>query len=291
MPGKESLELSPLSQSFGWRDSTAAAETTSTRSYRCMKCFSGLSFAPLPSEVCTPQQRAECAALCVADPHPVCTAALYCMSWSHHKWIGARSCFNLSDTPFERIVFSVGNHALPHIVTEGVAAVLLQYSAGTRAFKTAFLASGAWGMVTFGMGYFFPCEWMQALWESALVLFYCALWLLPTETLYRRPALIPYARFWALLNSGFLTSRILKHQGYEFAGKSDPPACQHWKIINYRCWQCACSVYLGSSSLLLCLWSPGMHFGWTLNSGKAARRSARINMLPLCSTVRWSAHM
>lgn len=94
-------------------------------------------------------------------------------------------------------------YGVQHVVTEGVAFMLMQKGVGWNAAKRSLKYAVLWGIVTFvcySIEYsgtnihaqtFFGC-----LWNVALLLFYGALWLTPQKHLYRRPAAMMYAKFW-----------------------------------------------------------------------------------------------
>ena len=49
-------------------------------------------------------------------------------------------------------------------------------------------------------------------WQLCMGIYYYIIWLLPKQTLYRRPAVIYYAKFWAL----FRTATVLSSALYDF---------------------------------------------------------------------------
>lgn len=92
--------------------------------------------------------------------------------------------------------------AFHHIVTEGIAFLLMQkgcgYNAGKEAGKLAFL----WGLLTFIIMFFIYheasdiAEAVNLVWDFVMAIFYGSLWMMPQERLYRRPALISFSKFW-----------------------------------------------------------------------------------------------
>jgi hypothetical protein len=99
------------------------------------------------------------------------------------------------------------NSALQHGVTEGIAILLLQKGCGSHAAKTALKYTMVWMFVTFST-FFFVFKGgfdvsdiayvVSVFWDGCLSLFYIVLWLCPRKRLFRRPAAILYARFWAV---------------------------------------------------------------------------------------------
>jgi hypothetical protein len=94
-----------------------------------------------------------------------------------------------------------------HCVIEGIAVILMQYGCGMKAMQMAALRGGLFGLLAFSVCLFFYKSGSDSpgaviayfAWLVVLLLFYGTLWLTPQQKLYRRPAIIYYARFWALL--------------------------------------------------------------------------------------------
>lgn len=89
-----------------------------------------------------------------------------------------------------------------YVVTEGVALLLMQKGLGVHAATVAFKWSAAWAVVTLGCQYVIFTNHADhsfaasMIWQSFLTIFYGCLWLLPQRNLFRRPAVIYYARTW-----------------------------------------------------------------------------------------------
>lgn len=97
-----------------------------------------------------------------------------------------------------------------------------------------------WSIITFGIQYFsfrnsgttfgfglnvrlvtspvcaIALLFVQASYELFLFLFYGVLWLAPISCLFRRPALMRYARFWAIMRALMTASAFLRHENYRF---------------------------------------------------------------------------
>jgi hypothetical protein len=95
---------------------------------------------------------------------------------------------------------------IQHVVIEGIAVVLMQYGCGMRAMRIAGAAGGAIGLITFFAVLFYyrlgesssASVIIYFCWMIGLLVFYSTLWLMPQKRLYRRPAVIFYAKFWTL---------------------------------------------------------------------------------------------
>jgi hypothetical protein len=93
-----------------------------------------------------------------------------------------------------------------HVVIEGIAVILMQYGCGMRAMRVAGITGGVIGLITFltAMFYYRLGETSDVsvilyfCWMLGLLAFYATLWLAPQQRLYRRPAVIFYAKFWTL---------------------------------------------------------------------------------------------
>lgn len=105
--------------------------------------------------------------------------------------------------------------ALQHLVVEGVAILLMQKGLGINAARKAFKRAFAWGLWTLFVQisiYNTRHEVAFALnlsWNAMLFAFYFCLWVTPQRRLYRRPAVIMYARFWCLFRAYCSLSSLL----------------------------------------------------------------------------------
>lgn len=96
---------------------------------------------------------------------------------------------------------------------------LLQYGCGYQAV----INTAVWG-VTWGIATFFvyltlykdannTAYQIEMVWSSMLLLFYGTLWLAPETKLFRRSAVMYYARFWTLIRVAILTTTASAHFG------------------------------------------------------------------------------
>lgn len=107
--------------------------------------------------------------------------------------------------------------AVQHFVIEGIAIILMQYGCGMRAIRIASLAGGVVGVYTFLTVLFYyrsgstseAAVVLYFCWLIALLVFYSCIWLLPRKRLYRRPAVIFYAKFWTLFQILVILSEAL----------------------------------------------------------------------------------
>jgi hypothetical protein len=89
-------------------------------------------------------------------------------------------------------------------VVEGVALLLMQKGLGIHAAKVSLQWGGLWTLVTliFQVLIYYHVDTLSyvfsMIWQSMLLVFYACLWLLPQKNLFRRPAVIFYARSWCL---------------------------------------------------------------------------------------------
>ena len=110
-------------------------------------------------------------------------------------------------TSWEDSIIVAAAFGIQHFVIEGIAVILIQYGCGKRAIRTASIGGGIVGVFTFLAALFLYRDGgntpasaiIYVCWLFALVIFYAILWLCPQEKLYRRPAVIFYAKFWTLL--------------------------------------------------------------------------------------------
>ena len=93
--------------------------------------------------------------------------------------------------------------ALQHFVVEGIACMLMQKGCGVGAARAAFKQALLWALVTFVLqtGVYSSSKHTTAMifqvsWSVLLLVFFLALWVTPSNHLFRRPACIPYAKFW-----------------------------------------------------------------------------------------------
>ena len=101
-------------------------------------------------------------------------------------------------------------------VTEGVALLLMQKGLGIYAAQTSFKQASIWAVITLGfMVLSFHKEDPERsfiasiTWQSLLVIFYGGLWLIPQKRLFRRPAVIFYARSWCLFRLLCMSATLL----------------------------------------------------------------------------------
>jgi hypothetical protein len=89
-----------------------------------------------------------------------------------------------------------------HFAIEGVSFLLMQYGCGYQAARRAGVLGLAWVLITFGLyivilkfSYHFQVAAELSI-EVVLVAFYLTLWRAPSKKVFRRKAVIPYAKFW-----------------------------------------------------------------------------------------------
>jgi hypothetical protein len=101
-------------------------------------------------------------------------------------------------------IFVAITFAFQHFAIEGVAFLLMQYGCGRQASLRAGSVGFLWVLVTFSiyvciLRFSYPVMIsLEIFIESILFFFYLAMWKLPMTSLFRRKALIPYARFWCI---------------------------------------------------------------------------------------------
>jgi hypothetical protein len=94
--------------------------------------------------------------------------------------------------------------ALQHSITEGVAVLLMQKGLGRNGAIRTMKIVTSWGLISLFVqwaGYnasLYASVTIEIIYNLFLISFYMALWLVPLKNLYRRPAAIPYAKFWAI---------------------------------------------------------------------------------------------
>eukprot|EP01035_Chromulina_nebulosa_P031097 gene31097-41424_t len=121
---------------------------------------------------------------------------------------------NDADRISDAIAFSF-MWALQHLVTEGVAILLMQKGVGFNAAAKTVRITTLWAIFTFFaymLVYTQPTGVSFAIlmiWEMILFSFYLCLWIFPPRRLYRRPAAIHYGQFWCLFRVVNIISTIL----------------------------------------------------------------------------------
>eukprot|EP01034_Spumella_vulgaris_P023992 gene23992-30279_t len=96
----------------------------------------------------------------------------------------------------------------------------MQYGCGIVAAKNAMLWAFGWGLTTFFVEFIAYKEGDTAasfvvslVWNLIMLAFYFSLWYLPDKWVFRRPAVIFYARYWVLLRLIAVVSLVLVHVG------------------------------------------------------------------------------
>ena len=97
----------------------------------------------------------------------------------------------------------IGAVAVQHVVSEGIAFLLMQKGCGYYAFKRASKYALLWGLITYAMYIFVYFQNPRASevfisWNGLLLLFYVSLWFTPMNCLYRRPAAVLFAKIFSL---------------------------------------------------------------------------------------------
>lgn len=114
------------------------------------------------------------------------------------------SALNLSgsNTWPESIVLAI-SFSFQHFAIEGVAFLLMQYGCGYQAARRAGWLAFAWVLITFGLYLsilqlddVYGKAAAELSMEVVLFLFYLTLWKAPSKAVFRRKAIVPYARFW-----------------------------------------------------------------------------------------------
>ena len=106
---------------------------------------------------------------------------------------------------------------IQHVVIEGIAVILMQYGCGMRAMRVAGMAGGSIGIATFLTVLFYYRNGTNTelsvmiyfCWMMCLLIFYSILWLMPLKRLYRRPAVIFYAKFWTIFQLLVIGAELL----------------------------------------------------------------------------------
>jgi hypothetical protein len=113
---------------------------------------------------------------------------------------------------------------LQHIVLEGVAFLLMQKGCGKYAAWNASKMMAIWAILTLAanvIGYSpgFKVSIAALLtWDASILVFYFLLWILPQNRLFRRPAAIPYAKFWFFFRVGEISLYSLSQANDATAG-------------------------------------------------------------------------
>ena len=104
-------------------------------------------------------------------------------------------------SPLALALYPLG-YACQHAVIEGVAFLLLQKGCGYYGSRQAGQYTLIWSLITAIVMYlrFARIRILSVIcyltWCFCLVLFYLLIWILPSNLLYRRAAVVPYAKFW-----------------------------------------------------------------------------------------------
>ena len=104
---------------------------------------------------------------------------------------------------------------LQHFLLEGVAFLLMGKGLGLNSAKVALKYALIWGAITTGIQGLINADVnvisfaVTLAWETALLIFYLLLWVTPQKHLFRRPAVILYARFWTIFRLVSILARIL----------------------------------------------------------------------------------
>jgi hypothetical protein len=105
--------------------------------------------------------------------------------------------------------------ALQHSMTEGVAVLLMQKGLGRNGAIRTIKIVISWGLISLFVqwaGYnasLYASVTIEIIYNLFLIAFYMAIWLVPLKNLYRRPAAIPYAKFWAIFRIVALINAVL----------------------------------------------------------------------------------
>jgi serine/threonine protein kinase len=108
------------------------------------------------------------------------------------------------------------SYAFQHMGIEGIAFLMMHKGVGANALRSVSRYLILYFPIVFGLNFirFYNRDYESlygvAAWNLCLIAFYGCLWLLPPETLYRRPAAYRYARFWAMFRFCVLMAISLK---------------------------------------------------------------------------------
>jgi hypothetical protein len=114
---------------------------------------------------------------------------------------------------------------LQHIVLEGVAFLLMQKGCGKYAAWNASKMMAVWAVITLAanvIGYSPGLKISLAAiltWDASILIFFFLLWILPQNRLFRRPAAIPYAKFWFFFRVLEITLYCLSQTGHSMPGQ------------------------------------------------------------------------
>jgi hypothetical protein len=108
-------------------------------------------------------------------------------------------------------------YAFDHFVIEGIAFIMMQYGCGYQAASRSAVWALWWAVITFFAQLVVfkqgsdttEAKLSQISWNVLQVAFYSALWLLPDRFLFRRPALIFFAKFWFIFRLLYFISELL----------------------------------------------------------------------------------
>lgn len=120
-------------------------------------------------------------------------------------------------TSWSNSVVTASALGVQHFVIEGIAIILMQYGCGMRAIRMASIGGGLVGVYTFLTVLFYyhsgstsdAAVVLYFCWLVSLLVFYACIWLIPRKRLYRRPAVIFYAKFWTLFQVLVILSEAL----------------------------------------------------------------------------------
>ena len=104
---------------------------------------------------------------------------------------------------------------IQHFLLEGVAFLLMGKGLGLNSAKVALMYALVWGAITTVIQGLINSNAnvlsfaITLAWETILFIFYLLLWVTPQKHLFRRPAVILYARFWTIFRLVSIIARIL----------------------------------------------------------------------------------
>jgi hypothetical protein len=110
--------------------------------------------------------------------------------------------------------------AAEHVIVEGVAFLLMIKGLGWNAAKRVSFRVLPWAVIVFLCKFFayaLPASsgrpyilFIVLFWQTIVLVFYLTVWLAPPHRLFRRPAAIIYARFWAIFRAIAIAADILR---------------------------------------------------------------------------------
>ena len=103
-----------------------------------------------------------------------------------------------------------------HVISEGIAFMLMQRGCGYYAIKRTACYAFAWGVATY---LFLTYTFYQkkgsfevfVVWNTILLVFYVCLWFLPLDYLFRRPAAMQFAKIFTVYHGVMLVSMIFEY--------------------------------------------------------------------------------